>query len=101
MALKRFATEFGMGTDLRGQDYTKASVRAVKDALWHNSLTVAAALDKDPSEMIVKCVVAVAKPELVDTRVHLHRWILYTVISAVIDRINTFHLSLLWTDCLV
>ncbi|MEM8542155.1 MAG: Lin0512 family protein, partial [Pseudomonadota bacterium] len=50
MALKRFATEFGMGVDLRGQDYTKAAIRAVKDALYRNSLTIAPALDKDPSE---------------------------------------------------
>lgn len=67
MTLKRFATEFGMGVDLRGQDYTKASIRAVKDALYRNSLTVAHALDKDPSEMVVNCVVGVARPEEVDT----------------------------------
>jgi uncharacterized protein (TIGR02058 family) len=68
MTLKRFATEFGMGVDLRGQDYTKAAVRAVKDALYRNSLTVAHALDKDPSEMVVKCVIGVAIPEAVDTK---------------------------------
>ena len=66
MTLKRFATEFGMGVDLRGQDYTKASVRAVKDALHRNSLTVAKALGKDPSEMVVRCTIAVAEPEKVD-----------------------------------
>lgn len=67
MALKRFATEYGMGVDLRGQDYTKAAVRAVKDALYRNSLTVAHALDKDPSEMVVKCFIGIAKPDKVDT----------------------------------
>ena len=67
MALKRFATEYGMGVDLRGQDYTKASVRAVKDALHRNSLTVAAAVGKDPSDMVVRCTIGVAKPEEVDT----------------------------------
>jgi len=41
MTLKRVALEIGMGTDIRGGDYTKAAVRALKDALWHNSLTVA------------------------------------------------------------
>ena len=66
MTLTRFATEFGMGTDLRGQDYTKAAIRAVRDALWHNSLTVAAALGKDPSEMIVRCTIGVARPDLVE-----------------------------------
>ncbi len=30
---KRFAIEFGMGIDLHGEDYTKASVKAVKDAI--------------------------------------------------------------------
>ena len=44
MALKRMALELGMGTDIRGTDYTKAAVRALRDALWHNSLTVTAAL---------------------------------------------------------
>ena len=43
MALKRVALEIGMGTDIRGGDYTKAAVRALRDALWHNSLTVAGA----------------------------------------------------------
>jgi hypothetical protein len=47
MALKRVALEIGMGTDIRGGDYTKAAVRALRDALWHNSLTVAAAVDKN------------------------------------------------------
>ncbi len=39
--LKRVAVEVGMGTDIRGTDYTKAAVRALRDALWHNSLNVA------------------------------------------------------------
>ena len=43
MVLKKVALEIGMGTDIRGGDYTKAAVRALKDALWHNSLTVATA----------------------------------------------------------
>ena len=46
MALKRVALEIGMGTDIRGGDYTKAAVRALRDALWHNSLTVASAVGK-------------------------------------------------------
>ena len=68
MTLKRFATEYGMGVDLRGQDYTKAAIRAVKDALHRNSLTVAHALGKDPSEMVVRCTIGVAQPDLVDTK---------------------------------
>ncbi|WP_028559535.1 Lin0512 family protein [Paenibacillus pinihumi] len=30
--------EIGMGTDLHGQDITKAAVRAVKNAIHHNSM---------------------------------------------------------------
>ncbi|MBC7240297.1 MAG: Lin0512 family protein, partial [Chloroflexi bacterium] len=33
MIYKRFAIELGMGVDLHGEDYTKASVKAVKDAV--------------------------------------------------------------------
>ena len=44
MALKRMVLQIGMGTDIRGRDYTKAAVRALRDALWHNSLSVAGAL---------------------------------------------------------
>ena len=41
MAKTRVAMELGMGTSLRAEDYTKAAIRALKDALWHNSLTMA------------------------------------------------------------
>jgi len=38
---KRMLTEFGMGSSLRRQDCTQAAVRAVTDALWHNSINLA------------------------------------------------------------
>jgi uncharacterized protein (TIGR02058 family) len=66
MALKRMAVELGMGTDIRGTDYTKAAVRALRDALWHNSLSVAAALGKPTDSMIVDVLIGVPKPDLVD-----------------------------------
>ena len=66
MALKRVAIEIGMGTDIRGADYTKAAVRALRDALWHNSLGIAAALGKDPDSMVVDVHIGVPKPEQVD-----------------------------------
>jgi uncharacterized protein (TIGR02058 family) len=66
MALKRVALEIGMGTDIRGGDYTKAAVRALRDALWHNSLTVATAIGKSSDDMQVEVVIGVPKPELVD-----------------------------------
>lgn len=58
--------EMGMGTDLQGSDYTKAAVRAVKDALWHNSLTIAPAFGIDRELMIVEVTIGVAKPDKVD-----------------------------------
>ncbi len=66
MALKRLVVEIGMGTDLTGADYTKAAIRALKDALWHNSLTIAIALGKKPQDMHVEVTVGVPKPEKVD-----------------------------------
>ena len=66
MAMKRVALEIGMGTDIRGADYTKAAVRALRDALWHNSLSIANALNKDTDSMVVEVRIGVPKPELVD-----------------------------------
>lgn len=59
--------EVGMGTDLRGQDYTKAAIRGLKDALWHNSISVAPALGYSRDAMYVEVQVGVAQPEQVDT----------------------------------
>lgn len=66
MPRTRMIVEIGMGTDLRGSDYTKAAIRALKDALWHNSLTIAPALGKKPEDMHVKVLVGVPQPQLVD-----------------------------------
>ena len=67
MAMKRVMVEIGMGTDIRGADYTKAAVRALRDALWHNSLNVAAALGKPTDSMFVEVLIGVPRPERVDT----------------------------------
>ena len=67
MAMKRMVLEIGMGTDIRGTDYTKAAVRALRDALWHNSLSVTAALGLPIDSMKVEVIIGVPKPELVDT----------------------------------
>ena len=66
MTLTRMAIEIGMGTDIRGADYTKAAVRALRDALWHNSLNVADAMGKPTDSMVVEVLIGVPKPELVD-----------------------------------
>ena len=66
MAMKRMIVEIGMGTDLTGADYTKAAIRALKDALWHNSLTVANAAGQGPQNMFVHVLIGVPKPEAVN-----------------------------------
>ena len=66
MALKRVVREIGMGTDIRGREPTKAAVRALRDALWHNSLTIAKALGKDTDSMFVEVTIGVPRPDEVD-----------------------------------
>ena len=58
--------EIGMGTDIRGADPTKAAGRALRDALWHNSLSIAAALGQTPEAMIVDVHIGVPRPQMVD-----------------------------------
>jgi len=66
MAWKRMVLQIGMGTDIRGTDYTKAAVRALRDALWHNSLSVADAVGLHVDSMRVEVTIGVPKPALVD-----------------------------------
>jgi len=66
MALKRMMLEIGMGTDIRGADYTKAAVRALRDALWHNSLTIGAAVGQPVDAMQVEVLIGVPKPDQVN-----------------------------------
>ncbi|MEN0075398.1 MAG: Lin0512 family protein [Paracraurococcus sp.] len=66
MGLKRMVLQIGMGTDIRGGEPTKAAVRALRDALWHNSLTVTHALGVDVDSMRVKVTIGVPHPERVD-----------------------------------
>ncbi len=67
MAIKRLLTEFGMGSSLRRQDYTEAAVRAVKDALWHNSINLAELFGKEKTEMLITVEVGVQNPDALDT----------------------------------
>jgi len=60
------AVEFGMGSSLRRMDYTQACIRALKDALWHNSLNMADAFDFPKSAMIVDIELACQNPDDVD-----------------------------------
>ena len=68
MAVKRLLTEFGMGSSLRRQDYTEAAARAVRDALWHNSINLAELYGKEKSEMQITVEIGVQKPEQIDIR---------------------------------
>ena len=64
---KRLLTEFGMGSSLRRQDYTEAAVRALKDALWHNSINLAELFGVDKSAMVLTVEIGVQQPDQVDT----------------------------------
>jgi uncharacterized protein (TIGR02058 family) len=66
MALKRMVLQIGMGTDIRGADYTKAAVRALRDALWHNALSVADAVGLLVDSMRVEVTIGVPRPDQVD-----------------------------------
>ena len=66
MSLKRIILELGTGNDLYGEDYTKAAVRAVQDALHHSSLILFRSLNIDHSEMQVEITIGVQKPENID-----------------------------------
>ncbi len=64
--MKRLILEMGTGNDLYGQDYTKAAIRAVQDALHHSSLTLFRSLDLDHKNMQVNVTIAVQHPDAVD-----------------------------------
>jgi uncharacterized protein (TIGR02058 family) len=66
MTKKRVVTQFGMGTSLRRRDYTEAAARAIRDALWHNSLNVAEAFGFPKEAMIIDVEIGVQQPDAVD-----------------------------------
>lgn len=66
MAKTRVLVEFGMGTSLRREDYTEAALRAIKDALWHNSVNMAELFDFPKQAMIIDAEIGVQKPDQVD-----------------------------------
>ncbi|WP_164661519.1 Lin0512 family protein [Tropicibacter sp. Alg240-R139] len=66
MAKTRVLVEFGMGTSLRREDYTEAALRALKDALWHNSVNMAELFDFPKEAMIIDAEIGVQKPDQVD-----------------------------------
>lgn len=66
MAVTHLLTEFGMGSSLRRQDYTEATKRAIKHALWRNSINLAELFGKEKADMIIDVKVGVAQPSAVD-----------------------------------
>ncbi|PWJ11469.1 Lin0512 family protein [Jannaschia seohaensis] len=66
MPKTQFAIEMGMGTDLTGEDHTKAARRAVFDALHRNSLTIGPAFGFPREAMLVDIRVGVPDPSAVD-----------------------------------
>ena len=63
---QRFIIEMGMGNDQYGQDYTKASSRAIEDAIRHSGIPMFAALDMSTDQMRVKVTIGVQKPDAID-----------------------------------
>lgn len=66
MAKKRMLVEFGMGSSLRRQDYTEAACRAVRDALWHNSINMAELFGFPKEAMLIDVAIGAGDPGAVD-----------------------------------
>ncbi|MBW4960579.1 Lin0512 family protein [Sulfitobacter sp. CW3] len=67
--MQSLMVEFGMGSSLRRGDYTQAAERAVRDALWHNSINLAELFGFDKSAMKIRLDVGVQQPDQVDANV--------------------------------
>tara|TARA_Y100001970_G_scaffold189758_1_gene230672 strand:- start:85 stop:432 length:348 start_codon:yes stop_codon:yes gene_type:complete len=66
MATARAILEMGMGNDLHGKDYTKAALRAVKDAMHHSSLHFLRSLDIDRKSIIIHVKIGIQDPQSVN-----------------------------------
>ncbi len=67
MPRKRMVIEYGMGTSLRRRDYTQAARRAVENALWRNSLTLAELFGFPRDAMQIEVEIGVQQPDQVNT----------------------------------
>ncbi len=67
--MQTLMVEFGMGSSLRRADYTQAAERAVRDALWHNSINLAELFGFDRAAMKITLDVGVQQPDRVDVGV--------------------------------
>lgn len=66
MPKTKMIMELGMGTDIRGGDYTKAACRAVHNALHQNSIGIAPAFGIERDQMLVDIIIGAQKPDAVD-----------------------------------
>ncbi|MBO6789383.1 MAG: Lin0512 family protein [Dinoroseobacter sp.] len=63
----RLLTELGLGTSLQRGDYTEAACRAVRDALWQNSINLAELYGFEKTDMRIKVEIGAQQPDKVDT----------------------------------
>ena len=63
---QRFLLETGFGSDQYGQDYTKASIRAVEEAIRRVALPMFANLGIETDAMRVQVTIGVTNPDAVD-----------------------------------
>ncbi|WP_108837619.1 Lin0512 family protein [Tateyamaria sp. Alg231-49] len=61
--------EFGLGTSLRRGDYTQAAERAVRAALWRNSINLAEYIGVAKEDMVIEVRIGCAQPDAVDVDV--------------------------------
>lgn len=66
MAKTRLVHQFGMGTSIRSRNYTEAAARAIRDALWHNSLNIADAFGFPKEAMLIDVEIGIQQPEAVE-----------------------------------
>ena len=65
MAIKRIALELGLGTSFAGMTIHKP-LYAVKDALWHNSISFAQAFGFPREAMMIEVALASQQPDKID-----------------------------------
>lgn len=58
--------ELGTGSALQSGSHTSAAVRAVQDALWHNSVNLVELFGGEKSDMQIDLEIACKKPEKVN-----------------------------------
>ena len=71
MAYQRYLIEFGQGSDLHGEDQTKAALRAVKDAMHHCCMAGVHdifGLNASRENIRIKAQIFVPVPESVDPK---------------------------------